>query len=33
VLDVPAGLGTDELRAMLEGLADELMVDIALTEG
>jgi glycine cleavage system regulatory protein len=33
VLDVPAGLGTDELRAMLEGLADELMVDIALSEG
>jgi glycine cleavage system regulatory protein len=33
VLDVPPGLGSDELRAMLEGLADELMVDIALSEG
>jgi glycine cleavage system regulatory protein len=33
VLDVPPGMGTDELRAMLEGLADELMVDIALSEG
>lgn len=33
VLEVPPGVGTDELRSMLEGLADELMVDISLSEG
>jgi glycine cleavage system regulatory protein len=32
LLRVPAGLATDELRRMLEGLANELMVDIALDD-
>jgi glycine cleavage system regulatory protein len=29
---VPGGLAADELRAVLEGLANELMVDITLGE-
>ena len=32
LLRVPAGLATDELRRVLEGLANELMVDIALDD-
>jgi glycine cleavage system regulatory protein len=31
-LRTPAGIGTSELRAVLEGLADDLMVDISLKE-
>ena len=31
-LEVPATLATGELRRMLEALADELMVDIALDD-
>jgi glycine cleavage system regulatory protein len=30
LLQVPAALATDELRQMLEALANELMVDVAL---
>ena len=33
VLELPPGTSSDDLRAMLEGLADELMVDISLSEG
>jgi glycine cleavage system regulatory protein len=29
-LQVPAGLGTDELAGLLETLANELMVDVSL---
>jgi glycine cleavage system regulatory protein len=32
VLEAPAATRTEEVRAMLEALADELMVDIALTD-
>jgi glycine cleavage system regulatory protein len=32
VLDAPASVGTDALRSVLEGLADELMVDVTLTD-
>ncbi len=32
LLRVPAGLATDELRRLLEGLANELMVDLALDD-
>jgi glycine cleavage system regulatory protein len=32
VLEVPPGMSTDDLRSMLEGLGDELMVDISLSE-
>jgi glycine cleavage system regulatory protein len=32
VIDVPPSTSPDTLRAMLESLADELMVDISLTE-
>jgi glycine cleavage system regulatory protein len=33
VLEVPPGVSTEELRATLEALGDELMVDISLSEG
>jgi len=33
VLSAPASASTDELRGMLEGLANELMVEIRLSEG
>jgi glycine cleavage system regulatory protein len=33
VLEVPPATSSDDLRSMLEGLADELMVDISLSEG
>jgi glycine cleavage system regulatory protein len=33
VLEAPPATSTDELRTMLEGLADELMVDIRLSDG
>jgi glycine cleavage system regulatory protein len=32
VLDAPPSVSTDELRALLEGLADELMVELLLSE-
>jgi hypothetical protein len=32
VLSAPADASTEELRSMLEGLADELMVDITLSD-
>jgi glycine cleavage system regulatory protein len=32
LLRVPAGLATEELRRVLEGIANELMVDIALDD-
>ena len=32
VLSAPPSASTDDLRAMLEGLADELMVEIRLSD-
>jgi glycine cleavage system regulatory protein len=33
VLQAPPGTSADSLRATLEALADELMVDLSLSEG